>query len=71
MPFHFNTKGNNDAVPVIPVDDLIHTDEHPFCGDPSCPCGEDQEAIGKVNQQYQDGLYTAPEATRRVRGWFL
>jgi hypothetical protein len=34
----------NDEGKVIPViryeegDDLIHTDEHPHCTDPACPC---------------------------------
>ena len=25
------------VTPIIPVDDLIHTDEYPFCDDPTCP----------------------------------
>jgi hypothetical protein len=41
----------NDEAEVIPVigyeeeDELIHTDEHPQCTDPTCPChtGEEEE----------------------------
>lgn len=69
-----STSSNDDeyyAVPTVPVDDLVHTAEHPFCSDNTCPCHEDEEEIGKVNEDYQEGLYTAPEATRRVKGWWL
>jgi hypothetical protein len=33
-----------------------------------CPCHEDQELIGEVNEQYQSGLLTPDEATRTVAG---
>jgi hypothetical protein len=26
-------------------DELIHTDEHPFCDDPDCPCHEDSSLM--------------------------
>ncbi len=29
------------AVIVIQCDEIIHTDEHPFCGDEMCPCHND------------------------------
>jgi hypothetical protein len=32
---------NGNVVPVIRYeDDLIHTDEHPNCDDPDCPCNQ-------------------------------
>src|SRR5260370_16108112 len=34
-----------DTPIIVPVDTLIHTDEHPTCSDPTCPCqleGEDE-----------------------------
>jgi hypothetical protein len=32
---------------LIPMeDDLVHTDERPFCGDPTCPCHEDAWHVG-------------------------
>ena len=66
-------RNRNEApiIPVIPVDELLHTDCNPFCIDLSCPCKEDQELIQGVDEQYQDGLLTADEATRGVKGWWL
>jgi hypothetical protein len=55
----------------IPVDEIIHTDEHPFCSDPTCPCKSDQEAIQVVAQQVTDGLLTPCEADRLYRGQTL
>jgi hypothetical protein len=52
----------------IEVDYLIHTDEHPFCGNPTCYCGEDPDNIAQVNYYYQEGLISADDATRIVRG---
>ena len=55
---------------VIPVDLLLHTEEHPFCFvDGTCPCHEeDQEAIALVNQWIEDGLMTSEEAIEFVKG---
>lgn len=50
------------------VGELIHTDEHPFCDDMSCPCHEDSENIGVVGEQVSDGLMTPAEADRYYRG---
>jgi hypothetical protein len=27
-------------IPVVWVDELIHTDDHPQCGDPTCTCAQ-------------------------------
>ncbi len=54
---------------VIPVEDeLIHSEETPFCWDSTCPCKEDQDAITTVAQHVQDGLFTPQEATDFVNG---
>ncbi len=59
----------DNFIPVIPVDKLIHTDEHPFCtDDPSCICHEDPDNIARVHQFYLDGFVTADEATTIVKG---
>ncbi len=52
----------------IPVDELIHTDEHPFCYSDPCLCHEDPDAIAQVHQYYLDGLVSADDATRIVQG---
>ena len=54
---------------VIPMEDpVLHTDTHPFCGDPVCPCHEDQELIMEVTQAVNQGLLTPAEATNLVNG---
>lgn len=68
LPQHY---GDN-FIPVIPVDNVDHTQERPFCLlNPSCPCHEDPENISKVNGHVQDGLLTPQEATRTVKGEML
>lgn len=55
--------------PILPGTDWReHTPECPFCGDMSCECHEDEELIGELNQQYQDGLVSADDADRIYRG---
>ncbi len=56
------------VVPVIPVDYEVHTPERPFCDDPTCSCHDDPDAINEVNEDYQDGLLSAEDATRIVQG---
>ena len=53
---------------VVPVDDLVHTDERPFCSDQTCPCHEDESLTSQVAQQVQDGLFTPQEAIEFVKG---
>ena len=55
-------------IPVPMEDDLVHTDDSPFCLDPTRPDREDEEAINAVAQQVEDGLLTPDEATRTVQG---
>lgn len=60
--------GDNFAF-VIPVDDLLHTPENPFCFvDPRCPCHEDQTLIAQVAEFVSQGLMTPDEATKFVEG---
>ena len=58
----------NRPIPIPMEDDLVHTDDSPFCLDPTCPDREDEEAINAVAQQVEDGLLTPDEATRTVQG---
>ena len=48
-----------------------HTDDHPFCDDPTCPCKENQDAIGELNGHYQEGLVSSADADRISRGHTL
>jgi len=57
----------DNFIPVI-ESDLVHTTELPFCLDASCACHEDQELIGQVSQQVQNGLLTPEEANYLVAG---
>jgi hypothetical protein len=59
-------------LPVIPMeDDLLHTEEHPFCWNPSCGCHEDPILLAPLTQAVLDGLLTPDEATRFVNGEML
>jgi len=49
-------------------DEIIHTDDKPFCLDPACPCKEDREAINAVNEAVEAGILTKDEATRLIAG---
>ena len=57
------------AVIVIQCDEIIHTNEHPFCDDMMCPCRADFQLIMEyVYQPVQDGLLTADEGKRLYYG---
>jgi hypothetical protein len=54
---------------LVPMEDeLIHTDDHPFCGDPTCERCEDPELIASVQQAVEQGLITPEEATLMIQG---
>lgn len=53
---------------VVPVDDIFHTPDTPFCWDKTCDCHEDDVAIAIVARHVQDGLFTPEEATDFVKG---
>jgi hypothetical protein len=53
----------------VEVDELIHTDERPFCQDMTCPCHEDQELIEEyIAEHLRTGHLTEREAKRLYRG---
>jgi hypothetical protein len=54
--------------PVVPVDDLFHTDDHPFCPLDSCTCHQDPTLLASVEHMVTDGLFTTDEATNFVQG---
>ncbi len=38
----YSVTNESKVIPVIPYeegDELIHSVAHPYCGDPTCPCG--------------------------------
>lgn len=53
---------------VVPVDEILHTANNPFCWDTTCPCHEEQDTIATVAKHVQDGLFTPQEATDFVNG---
>lgn len=57
-----------DNVMSVIESDVVHTTDHPFCLDPTCPCKEDQELIQAVAEQVQNGLLTPDEASRFIAG---
>ncbi|GCF11269.1 hypothetical protein [Dictyobacter arantiisoli] len=62
------TREEHYDMPVIQTDELLHTAARPFCDDDSCDCHEDPILIAEVNEDYQAGLLSAGDASRRVRG---
>lgn len=58
----------HDPLIVEMEDDLVHTEEHLFCYDPTCGCHEDSILIAQVAQHVADGLLTPDEATDLVSG---
>ncbi len=54
---------------VLIEDEIIHTDDHPFCGtDPTCGCHEDSALIAEVHEAVEQGLITPEEATLIIQG---
>ena len=60
--------GDNFILVIPSEDDVLHTDEHPFCCTDTCPCHEDQEALTTVNDAVLGGLLTPDEATAFIQG---
>ena len=58
----------DNFIPVIPDPQPLHTAEHPFCGDPTCICYEDEDAITELAQAVREGLLTPDDATRIIKG---
>jgi hypothetical protein len=55
-------------IPYEEGDEIIHTDDHLFCDDPTCPCHEENDSIEQVQTWISDGLITAEDADRLYRG---
>ena len=63
-----HTQDHSDPIVIRMEDPIIHTDNHPFCDDPTCPDKEDPELLAQVAQLVQDGLFTPDEATNYLLG---
>jgi len=50
-------------------DEIVHTDEHPFCDDPACGCHDDIDLIMEhLEHPFDEGLLTSPEYFRIKEG---
>ena len=58
----------DNFLPVLADTPLLHTREHPFCGDPTCICYEDEQNQELLAQAIKDGLITLDDATRIMKG---
>lgn len=61
----------DNFIPIVPVDYLYHTKQRPFCWDTDCPCHTDKKATAQVQAEYEQGLLTAEEAIRTIKGEML
>ena len=69
MARHHQQTYTSNGLPIVLMEDpLLHTADHPFCSDLSCPCHRDHLLIAEVHQKVAQGLLTAGEATRVVMG---
>lgn len=59
--------GDNFAF-VIPVDDLEHTLDKPYCWDSLCGCHGDETLFREVQQFVLEGVLTAHEAMLFIAG---
>lgn len=57
-----------DAIVIPCLDDLIHTEDHPFCDREGCSCHEDCKQVNLLNDQIEQGLLTPQEATLIMSG---
>lgn len=54
---------------VLMEDDLIHTDEHPYCSDRTCPCHRNSELdLEYLVLPWFDGFMTSDETLHLFRG---
>lgn len=52
-------------IPIPMEDDLVHTDERPFCGDFTCMCHDDNTLFTeRIFQPFQKGLISPQEMFR-------
>jgi hypothetical protein len=55
-------------IPIPMENPIIHTDDHPFCDDVTCPDKDDPQLLAQVAQYIEDGLLTPDEAANYVMG---
>ena len=58
----------DNFVPVVPTTQSLHTEEHPFCWDETCPCHDDSDAIAGIANAINDGIITSDDAQRIIKG---
>ena len=64
-----HTRCRDHPLLVLMEDEMIHTDDHPFCSiDPTCGCHEDSALIAEVHEAVEQGLITPAEATLIIQG---
>jgi hypothetical protein len=68
IPSQTTNTDESEEYYVEPVDVPIHTAEHPFCDDMTCPCKEDPDAIQALGEAVQDGRASPADADRIYRG---
>jgi hypothetical protein len=56
-----------DGIPVI-ESTMIHTSDHPFCGDLTCPCHHDEELLADVGDALASGRLRDEDACRVIYG---
>jgi hypothetical protein len=56
---------------LVEVDELIHTDDQPFCPDGARRCHEDQTLLGQVADAARHGLLLPDEAVRLIAGQMI
>jgi hypothetical protein len=55
-------------ITILVEDDILHTQESPFCDHPTCPCHDEGELLSEVALAMDQGLLTLDEATRVIMG---
>ncbi len=50
------------------VDQPVHTADHLFCDDDTCPCHEDEENLQTLQGWYDNGLLGATDGDLLYRG---
>lgn len=55
---------SNVVLVVLMEDEKLHTDEHPTCSDPTCPCHE-EEAVNHANYRRLSSDDFIPEYPRQ------
>jgi hypothetical protein len=58
----------DNFVPVVPDEHLLHTQEQPLCGDPTCLCYEDNDTLAAIHDAIIAGTITAHDAQRMIKG---